>query len=263
MIPPTAIDLRGKSVVVTGGTQGLGEAVARFAAASGASGITICGRNRARGDAVVGALEEAGAAALYVEADLAREQDCRAVMRAHEGRFGTLDGLVNAAASTARGTLESTSAAEWDAMFALNVRAPFLLMQEAVRLMRRARAGGSIVNVSSASAHCGQTFLVAYSTSKGALNVLTKNAAHALRTDRIRVNALNIGWMSTPNEHAVQLAGGRPDDWLEAADRAQPFGRILRPGEVAKLAGWLLSDDAALMTGSIIDYDQNVIGARE
>jgi NAD(P)-dependent dehydrogenase (short-subunit alcohol dehydrogenase family) len=263
VIPAAAIDLRGKTVVVTGGTQGLGEAVARFAAACGASGLTICGRNRARGEAVRRALEDAGAAALYVEADLGREEDCRAVVRAHEARFGGLDGLVNVAASTARGTLDSTTAAEWDVMFALNVRAPFLLMQEAVRLMKRARAGGSVVNVSSVSAHGGQTFLLAYSTSKGALNILTKNAAHALRADRVRVNALNIGWMSTPNEHAIQLAGGQPDNWLEAADRAQPFGRILRPGEVAKLVGWLLSDDAALMTGSILDYDQTVVGARE
>lgn len=263
MIPDTKIDLRGKTVIVTGSTQGLGEAIARFAAAAGAAGVTICGRKRDHGEAVRRGLEDAGTKALFVPADLAKEADCRAVVRGHLERFGGVDGLVNAAASTARGTIESTTAAEWDEMFALNVRAPFLLLQDAVAAMRRAGKGGSVVNVSSASAHCGQTFLVAYSTSKGALNVLTKNAAHALRADRIRVNSLNIGWMATPAEHAIQLAGGKPVDWLHSADASQPFGRILRPEEVGKLVGWLLSDDAALMTGSVIDYDQNVIGARE
>lgn len=263
MTPSTRIELAGKSVIVTGGTQGLGEAIARFAAAAGAAGVTVCGRNREHGAAVQASLEAAGTKALYVPADLGREEDCRAVVRAHLARFGGVDGLVNAAASTARGTIDSTTAAAWDEMFALNVRAPFLLLQDAARAMKRAGKGGSVVNVSSASAHAGQSFLVAYSTSKGALDVLTKNAAHALRADRIRVNALNIGWMATPAEHAIQRAGGRPEDWLHEADRSQPFGRILRPEEVAKLVGWLLSDDAALMTGSVIDYDQNVIGARE
>jgi NAD(P)-dependent dehydrogenase (short-subunit alcohol dehydrogenase family) len=184
-------------------------------------------------------------------------------VRGHEERFGGLDGLVNAAASTARGTLEATTAAEWDEMMALNLRGPFLLMQESVRVIKRGGRGGSIVNVSSVSSHGGQAFLTAYSVSKAALNALTKNAAHALRGDRIRVNALNVGWMSTPAEHAVQLREGKPENWLEAADRAQPFGRILRPEEVAKMIAYLLGDDTALMTGSVIDFDQIVIGARE
>jgi len=93
------------------------------------------------------------------------------------------------------------------------------------------------------------------------LATFTKNVAHALRRDRIRVNGLNIGWMDTPNEHIVQKAMGKPDNWLELAEATQPFGRLLKPLDVAKLTAYLLSDDSQMMTGSIIDYDQNVIGS--
>ncbi len=255
--------LEGRVFVVTGGTQGLGEATARILAQRGAAGVTVCGRNPERGGAVAAALDEAGCPALFVQADLLEEKECRAVVRATDERFGRIDGLANVAASTERGSLDSTSAEEWDAMFALNVRAPFLLMQEAVRVMRREGRGGSIVNVSSVSAYGGQSFLTAYCTSKGALDTLTKNAAYALQSEHIRVNGINVGWMATPNEHRVQLSEGKPADWLEAADAQQPFGRILRPGEVARLIAYLLSDDAELMTGSLVHFDQNVLGARD
>lgn len=255
--------LQGRVFVVTGGTQGLGEATARLLAERGAAGVTVCGRNEDRGGAVAHALEEAGCPALFVQADLLLEPDCRRVIQATDERFGRIDGLANVAASTERGTLDDTTAEAWDAMFALNVRAPFLLMQEAVRVMRREGRGGSIVNVSSVSAYGGQSFLTGYCTSKGALDTLTKNAAYALQDEHIRVNGINVGWMSTPNEHRVQLSEGKPQDWLEAADAAQPFGRILRPREVGKLIAYLLSDDAELMTGSLIHFDQNVLGARD
>jgi NAD(P)-dependent dehydrogenase (short-subunit alcohol dehydrogenase family) len=253
----------GRVFVITGSTQGLGEATARILAEQGAAGVVLCGRNEDRGGAVAYSLEEAGCPALFVKADLVVEDDCRRVIRSADERFGRIDGLANVAASTARGSLDDTSAEDWDAMMALNVRAPFLLMQEAVRVMRREGRGGSIVNVSSVSAYGGQSFLTAYCTSKGALDTLTKNAAYALLPERIRVNGINVGWMATPNEHRVQLSEGKPADWLEHADAAQPLGRILRPGEVGKLIAYLLSDDAEMMTGSLVHFDQTVLGARD
>jgi NAD(P)-dependent dehydrogenase (short-subunit alcohol dehydrogenase family) len=255
------IDLTGRAFVVTGGTQGLGEDTALHMARCGAAGVTICGRNEARGAAVARTLRDAGCEALFVRADLERAGDCHAVIARHAERFDRLDGLANVAASTARGTLEDTTAEAWDRMFALNARAPFLLMQGAVAVMKRAGRGGSIVNVLSVSAHGGQPFITAYCASKGALATLTKNAANALRRDRIRVNGLNIGWMATPAEDDVQRQGGGPADWLARADAAAPFGRILRTADVAKLVCYLMSDDAALLTGSLVDFDQDVIGA--
>jgi NAD(P)-dependent dehydrogenase (short-subunit alcohol dehydrogenase family) len=111
------------------------------------------------------------------------------------------------------------------------------------------------------SSHGGQPFLTAYSSSKGALATLTKNTALGLRPLRIRVNGINMGWADTPGEHAIQQRDGRPSDWLDAAAPAQPFGRLLRPSDIAGLATWLLSDAAEMMTGSVIDFDQTVMGA--
>jgi NAD(P)-dependent dehydrogenase (short-subunit alcohol dehydrogenase family) len=128
---------------------------------------------------------------------------------------------------------------------------------------KSAQKGGSIVNILSMSANGGQPFLFAYSTSKGALATLTKNNALALRKDRIRVNGLRIGWMETPGEHAIQKSDGNPANWLDLAAPKQPFGRILSVDDVAGLTHWLLADAGEMMTGSLIDFDQNVIGAYE
>ena len=252
--------LDGKVVVVTGGTQGLGEGIAHHLIELGAGGLAICGRNRDRGAAVRDVLEAAGCPTEFVAADLAQEADCRRVVAAADARFGRVDGLVNAAGATDRGTIDDTSVKLWDMLFAVNVRAPFILIQEAARIMKREGRGGSIVNVTSVAMYCGQSFLTAYSASKAALATLTKNVANALASDRIRCNALNIGWMDTPNEHKVQLAMGKPDDWLQRAEAEQPFGRLIKPLDVARMTGFLLGDDAAMMTGSLIDFDQRVIG---
>ena len=190
--------LDGKVIIVTGGTQGLGEEVARQSADLGAVGIVISGRNRERGDAVARSLSTDGCRSIFVEAELAEVQPCRDIVRRCDEEFGRVDGLVNAAACTERGTVDDTSPEHWDKIMAINVRAPFLLIQESARLMRRAATGGSIVNILSVSAHGGQRKLTPYSVSKGALATLTKNAGHSLTPDHIRVNGINVGWMATP-----------------------------------------------------------------
>src|SRR5262249_59459339 len=102
-------------------------------------------------------------------------------------------------------------------------------------VMRREKIAGTVVNILSMSAHGGQPFLAAYSSSKGALAILTKNAAFALMPDHIRVNGLNIGWMDTPGEHAIQMRCHTTDpNWLKAAESSQPFGRLIKPVEVAR-----------------------------
>jgi NAD(P)-dependent dehydrogenase (short-subunit alcohol dehydrogenase family) len=114
------------------------------------------------------------------------------------------------------------------------------------------------------SAHGGQPFISAYCGSKGALATLTKNAAFSLMPWRIRVNGLNIGWMSTPGEDRVMRTyHGAEDGWLEKAAGEQPFGRLLDPAEVARAVAFLASAESGLMTGSIIDFDQSVLGCYE
>jgi NAD(P)-dependent dehydrogenase (short-subunit alcohol dehydrogenase family) len=254
--------LGGKIAVVTGGTQGLGEAIARAFAAEGAAGLVICGRNAARGNAVAAEIAAAGTPTRYVAADLGHVADCRRVIAEADAGFGTLHLLVNAAAITDRGTILDTSEALFDRMFAVNVRAPFFLMQDAAKLMRRDRVAGSIVNIQSMSAHGGQSFITAYCASKGALATLTRNVAFSLMPDRIRVNGLNIGWMDSPGEARIQTEyHNAPGDWLAAAEAKQPFGRLIKPAEVARACVYLASEESGLMTGSVIDFDQQVLGA--
>lgn len=172
--------LKGKVAVVTGSTQGLGEATARLFKARGIRGLVITGRNEERGREVADSLTDGTTSAIFVRADLSDLGDCRKVVRAADDRFGTLHILVNSAGLTARGSIYDTTPDLWDLMMNINVRAPFFLMQDAARIMERDGVSGSIVNVSSTASYGSMPMLAPYSASKGALNVATKNAAYAL-----------------------------------------------------------------------------------
>jgi NAD(P)-dependent dehydrogenase (short-subunit alcohol dehydrogenase family) len=253
--------LSGKVAVVTGGTQGLGEAIARLFAERGAAGIVICGRNAKGGERVAGEISAAGCPTVFVRADLAKVADCRKVVAKADDRFGRVDALVNAAALTDRGNIFDTTEERYNEIFDVNVRAPFFLIQETARIMRREKIAGSIVNIQSMSAHGGQPFITAYCASKGALATLTRNVAHSLLKFRIRINGLNIGWMSTPGEDNIQKKyHDAQDGWLDEAVKAKPFGRLIDPKEVARACAYLCSEESGLMTGSNIDFDQNVVG---
>jgi len=254
----------GKVAVITGGTQGLGEAIARLFAERGLAGLVICGRNARRGKEIAAEFVNGGLKTRFVQADLSKIEDVRKVVADADKAFGRVDILVNVAGNTDRGSILNTSPELFDRIFATNVRAPFFLMQDAAKIMRREKIKGAIINILSMSAHGGQPFLAAYSSSKGALETLSRNTAFGLMPDHIRVNGLNIGWMDTPGEHAVQMRYHTTDpNWLKGAESGQPFGRLLKPEEVARAVAYLASDESGLMTGSIIDFDQQVLGSNE
>ena len=141
-------------------------------------------------------------------ADLADVEACRGVVRFTIETFGGIDVLVNNAASVARGYIEDAPVELWDAIMAVNLRAPFLCLQEAVKSMKT-RGGGSIVNIGSVNAYIGEPKLGPYSVSKGGLMTLTRNAAASLNRYRIRVNQLNVGWTLTEGEERVKRAEGQ------------------------------------------------------
>lgn len=251
----------GKVAAVTGGTSGVGEAVARAMATEGAAALTIAGRDERRGTRIAAELTGAGCPTRFLQVDLRHVADSRAVVRQTVEWYGRVDGLANCAASTRRSTLDDTTPEFFDEMMAVNVRAPMLTMQEAIRDMRRRRQPGAIVNILSMAAAGGQPFLAAYAASKGALASLTRNVAYAHRFDRIRVNGILLGWTDTPHEHEVQRsAHGRGADWLTGAEAAAPMGRLAKPDEVAELVVLMLSDRGGIMTGALVEYAQDVPG---
>ena len=252
--------LEDKVVLVNGGTQGVGAAVARAAVREGAA-VAVTGRRPEPGEALVSELPEAGVKAMYVRADLADAQQARGSVARVIEAYGRMDCLVNSAGLTSRGTLLDTTPELFDAHIAINLKGPFFAMQAAVADMVARKAPGTIVNIITSSEHGGQPFLAPYVAAKAGLAALTRNAAHAHRWDRIRINGLNIGWTATEGEDATQRTfHGAGDDWREQAAQKLPMGKLGRPDEIADFVVLLLSDRSGVVTGSVIDWDQNVLG---
>jgi NAD(P)-dependent dehydrogenase (short-subunit alcohol dehydrogenase family) len=256
--------LAGKTVLVSGGTQGLGAAVAAAAARNGAR-VAVTGRRKEVGEEFAAALAERfGQETLYVQADSGDVGQVQASAAATVERFGQIDCVVNCAGLTTRGTMLDTTPELFDEHVAVNVRAPFFLMQAAIKNMVARGKGGSIVNIISMSAHGGQPYLAPYVASKSGLIGLTRNAAFAHRWDRIRINGVNIGWTETDGEDATQRRfHGATDGWLQEAAAGLPMGKLGQVDEIADFVVFLLSERSGVVTGSVIDWDQMVPGAHE
>lgn len=255
------LQLGRQAVIVTGAASGIGAATARCLSAEGVGGLILSDRD-APGLARIVADLSPETPVETIGADLADPATATAITAAALARFGRVDGLVNAAGLTTRGSFQTGTAAIWDQLFAVNARAGFLLMQAAIADMKRRRAGGAIVNILSMNAHCGIPELAIYAGTKGAMQTLTKNAAHAHMADRIRVNGINLGWVATEAEQRMQAeVMGRGPGWEADAARGLPLGRLVSAEECARLTTFLLSDASTPMSGALIDFEQKVAGA--
>ncbi len=251
----------GKTIIITGSTQGIGAETAKLFASRGAKAITICGRQEEKGLKVKKEIESLGSKCIYIKADLNNVEDCRNIVLSTDKEFGTVNSLVNAAGYTQRGTILSATLENYDNNFNVNARAPFILIQETIKIMIRDKVKGTIASILSIAMHSGMPFIVAYSGSKAALAIMTKNIANSVSGHQIRVNALNIGWSDTPAEHDIQVkVHKKEEDWLKNAEKNVPFKRLTKPLDVAKGLAFMCSDESGLMTGSIIDFDQTVHG---
>ena len=255
------IDNAPNSVLISGGTQGLGLAIARTLVENGCREIILAGRTAETGARAEAEITSLGATCHYIQADISDADQARNLIETSIAHFDGLNSLVNAAATTTRGSLVETDLDLWDHHMNTNLRGPFLLMQGLARHLLAKQDVGSMVNILSTSAHVGQSFLTAYSTSKGGLLTLTKNTANALRSNRIRVNAVAPGWMDTPAEAEIQKRfHGAGDDWVEKAEATMPMGQLAKPAQLAPLIAYLLSPSSGIITGATIDYDQQIIG---
>jgi NAD(P)-dependent dehydrogenase (short-subunit alcohol dehydrogenase family) len=200
--------------------------------------------------------DDLGDAAHHMIADLAAPEHCAALVSATVAHFGQLDAVVNNAAVTTRSTLESTDAATFDQIIAVNLRAPLLIIRAAAPYFRK-QGGGVVLNIGSVNALAGEPNLLAYSVSKGGLATATRNLANALATERIRVNQLNLGWVATPNEIALKIGEGLPVGWEKNVPGVYaPTGRLLTPEEVARHAVFWLSDRSAPANGVVYELEQ-------
>jgi len=238
-------------MIVTGGSQGIGAAVARMAGARGYSVALTYQSNRALADGVVADITRTSGRAIAVRAEMADEASILALFRTVDQTFGPVTVLVNNAGGPGRAsTIENITGEFLDEVLAVNVRAPFLLIREAVARMAtdKGGAGGSIVNVSSRAAEIGGAGeWVHYAASKGALDSLTIGAARELAARGIRVNAVSPGLIETD----LHARAGLPDR-LTRLVGGVPMGRAGSPEEVAEAVLWLASDVASYITGVII-----------
>ncbi len=255
--------LAGKVALVTGSTQGLGLAITRLFSERGAAAVMTCGRRKEIGQQTAREIVAAtGGKVGFCAMDVSKVADCAKVVAECVKEFGRVDVLVNVAGKTDRGTIIDTSEELFDQMIAVNLKGPFFLMQEAIKVMRENGNGGSIVNIGSIATYAGQPFLSPYVASKGGLVALTKNTAFAVMSDQIRVNCLNIGWTNTPGEDMTQRKyHNAQDGWLEDVAKKMPFGRLLEPQEVARAVAFLASEESGMMTGEAFIFDQVIPGA--
>jgi NAD(P)-dependent dehydrogenase (short-subunit alcohol dehydrogenase family) len=247
--------LKNKVILVTGSTTGIGEGMARLFAREGAS-VMVHGINEEAAQQLVAEIQRAGGQASYLLGPLEEAGIAQSIIRGVVDFWGRIDGLVNNAANMARGSLESTDLAAFDRTISVNLRAPFLLIQAALPWFRR-QGGGRILNIGSVNGYCGEKNQFAYSISKGGLMTLTRNVADAYGAEGIRANLLNVGWTLTPNEYELKKREGLPDDWPDHLPRTfAPSGRLLSPEDVAWAATYFMSDEASLVNGAIVDFEQ-------
>jgi NAD(P)-dependent dehydrogenase (short-subunit alcohol dehydrogenase family) len=243
--------LEGKVAIVTGGTEGIGAAVARAFCAEGAQ-VLLVARRAQPGQRMI---DELGArCARFLAADVADESTSRAAVEAAVEAFGNLDVLVNnAAVDFVRDVLE-TEGADLERVFAVNFFGAFAMLRECGRAMRE-RGAGSIVNVTSRNASVGVPSMGAYAAAKGALLSLTRVAAIEWASFGVRVNAVAPGLTDTPLVRAWIREQPDPARFEAGLVESVPLGRLARPEDVAQAIVYLASDESAHLTGASIPVD--------
>lgn len=243
----TATGLEGKAAVVTGGSRGIGRAIALRLAAEGVK-VAICGRNLESAEQVVAEIEAAGAEGVAVAADISRESDADGLIQTSIKRFGRLDILVNNAGITRDNLIVRMKEEEWDQVLKVNLKGTFNCTQAVAKYMMKQRSG-SIVNISSVVGIVGNAGQANYSASKAGVIGLTKSSARELASRGIRVNAVAPGFIET------EMTKRLPQEYQEKLKGLIPMGVFGQPEDVASVVAFLASDDARYITGEVVKID--------
>ena len=249
--------LVGRVALVTGGTAGIGRATVERLARDGAA-VVAAGRDEARGRDLTDSLQGAGLDVTFIRTDVSIAVDCKAIVDEAVERHGRLDIVVNNAAVLLVASVEETTDEAWDEVLRTNLTAAFLVSRAAIPHLRAA-GGGSIVNIASVHAQATVERLAAYATTKGAIVALSRQMAHDLTSDGIRVNALVVGGVATAmsRQHGEALGLSDLAGGFRADDRS--LGRTARPDEIAGVIRFLVGNDASFVNGSALVVDGGML----
>jgi 3-oxoacyl-[acyl-carrier protein] reductase len=237
--------LAGKVAVVTGASKGIGASIAKHLAAEGASVVVNYASSQNAADQVVAEIVRSGGNAVAVKADVSKKSDIERLFTAAKNAYGPIDILVNNAGIYTPSTLEEISDEHFHKQFDLNVLGLLMTTQEAVKHF--GTAGGSIVNISSVVSSLGLAGMSVYSSTKAAVDAVTRSLAKELAPRKIRVNSVNPGMVETEGLHATGFIEGRQN--MEAIT---PLGRIGQPEDIAPAVVFFASQDASWITGETL-----------
>ncbi|MFK7730113.1 MAG: SDR family NAD(P)-dependent oxidoreductase [Pseudomonadales bacterium] len=243
--------LENKVVLVTGGGSGIGRAICEVMAREGAS-VAVADFNAEVGEQTTADLKAAGTEALFVRADLTKEDQVEAMVKSTVEHFGRLDcACNNAALSKGRGAIEEFSREDFEFALEYSLTNTWLSMKYEIAALR-ANGGGAIVNISSNASLRGDAFNTPYATAKGGVNTLTKSSAAELARAGIRINAVSPGVIRTPG---VQKYIDENPEVEKQLNKASAVGRMGEPSEIAEAVAFLCSDRASFITGQLLSVD--------
>ena len=242
------VNLSGKTALVTGASRGIGRASALALAQGGAQVLAHCGRGKAEAEGVAAQIRNEGGRAEVVASDLAAPDGAHNLAKQVRGIVGDrLDILVANAGVAKSANIEDTTVEDFDRLFAVNVRAPFFLVQQTLPILGK---GSSIVFVSSLAAHAVVGTIAAYAATKGAIDTLVKHFAAALGPRGIRVNAVAPGVVDTDMSNFIKTEAGQ-----KYTLAMQAIQRLARPEDIGPVVAFLASDDARWITGDTVRVD--------
>ncbi len=253
--------LKDKVIIVTGATSGIGLEIVKHCLELEAKVMIHASINSIKkAEELVNTF---GPNTSCVCADLSKFDELEKIVSKTVDIFGKVDSLVNNAGVFPRNNILNINEEDYEYIMNVNYKAPLFLCQAVVKTFIKNKIKGSIVNVGSINAYCGQDDLLVYSSSKGALMTMTRNMADFLGPYEIRINQVNVGWTHTQKEHETQIKEGNSDNWHENINKAfAPRGTILAPNEIANHIVFWISDHSIPVSGSIYEVEQYPIIGR-